>query len=327
MSALSGIVSSIFSSDAQEDAASTASQAQQASAKYAADMAYKSSQEALDFQRDALSQARQDFQPYLSAGTQGLRSLQRDMPRYLQQKVAPLAEKYNQYQSPTLPTFGDYKFNTEDPVYQQKLSQANESIDKFLAKQGLQGSSAGEAFRQKQLNQLMVDDEARQYGRATDTYNRDLGSTLTKDQLDRQLMLSQYDMGANQYGLQYAGALDQAKMGAGAANSAGQASMQGGSNMANTTTQAGSQIGNYALQSGNAQAQGALASGQAQAGLWQSLNNTNAGMANLAMQYFSPQQQPGYQSPWGYGGGQGGYGSGYMAAPASNAIAGTGMSR
>ena len=305
MSAISGLVSSIFSSDAQEDSAETASRAQQASSKYAADIAYKSSQEALDFQREALGQARNDFAPYLNTGKYGLSKLKHQMPDYLKNTVNPIAQKYGQYQSPDLPTFGDYKFNTDDPVYQQKLGESNESIDKFLSKQGLQGSSAGEAFRQKQLNKLMVDDEARQYGRANDEYGRNLSSTLTKDQMDRQLMLSQYDVANNMYGQQYAGALDLAKMGAGAAGSAGSASMQSGANMANTTTQAGANMGNYAMQAGDAQAQGALASGQAQAGLWQSLGNTNAGMANLAMQYFSPQQQPDQSFNWGGGGGYG----------------------
>lgn len=328
MSAISGVVSSILSSDAQEDAANTASQAQQAASRYAIDMQAKSSAEALQFQRDAFNTAQSQFQPYLNAGKSGLSQLQGNMPRIFQRTIAPIAQQYGQYESPTLPEFS-YEFNREDPVYQQKLSETNESIDKFLAKQGLQGSSAGEAFRQKQIQSMMAQDESRQYGRATDTYNRDLSGTLTKDQMDRGLMLSQYDVAKDSYGTQYGGQLDLAKMGAGAAGSAGSASMTTGTNMANTSLQTGQAMGAAAMQAGNAQAQGALAAGQAQAGMWQSFGNTAAGMGNLAMQYFGPQQQtPSYGgSGWG-----GQYSSpmlnqGYMAAPASNAIAGTGMSR
>lgn len=242
---------------------------------------------------------------------------------------APIAE------APTLATGLDYSFNTEDPVYQQKLIEKNAEIDKFLAKQGLAGSSAGEAFRQKQLDSLKAADEERQYQRAVaardystqaaisqyglnsdyantvysrgvDQYGRDLSSTLTADELARARLATNLDVASNLYGLQYGAALDLANLGYGSASNAGQSAIQTGSGMSGAYSNLGSGLASTALYSGNAAAQGSLASGQAYSAALQNIGNT---AANVASMFYQPSSYSNYGNYGGYG--YGGWGSGY----------------
>jgi len=232
--------------------------------------------------------------------------------------------------SPNVPTIAqalNYQFDPNDPVYQQKLKEKNAEIDKFLAKQGLQGSSAGESFRQEQINRLLAEEDARQYdrakterdyttqttaqqygleaargdtlynrlyGQAGDLYNRQLTGAQAFDASQLGALGRQYSVAQDVYGTLYGGALDQAKMGAGAAASAGSASMTTGQGLANTYANMGGAM-QYA---GNAAAQGYLAQGQANAGLYQSLGQIGG---TLASQYLSTPSAYNYSTPQYYG--------------------------
>lgn len=308
---------------------------------------------------------------------------------------------------PTAPELAvglNYQFDTNDPVYQQKLAEKNRQIDAFLAKQGLQGSSAGESFRQEQINRLLAEEESRQYGRAvaerefqtgaktaefgmgmqagqeqfgrdvtgyglnvdrsnmlygrqlnenelayarakterdygtqvaaqqygleaqrgdtlynrlygqqTDLYNRMLQGGLVYDEQQLGALGRQYSLAQDVYGTLYGGALDQAKMGAGAAASTGAASTTTGANMANTALQTGQGLGQAALYAGNAAAQSQLAQGQAQAGLYQSLGTLGGGLLNQYATGGSGGYNPYAYGTYNYynpGGGVGGYGYG-----------------
>lgn len=214
--------------------------------------------------------------------------------------------------APSVPTLNQgqvYSFNENDPTYQTMLAQKNREIDAFLAKQGLQGSSAGEAFRQRQLDQFRAEQDTTQYNRFTgerdyatqtaldqygmeasrgntlydrlygqysDLYNRNLTSAQLADQQALGQIANQYSAASDVYNTLYGANTALAQFGAGAA---GSVSSAGG--------QAGAGIAGAYQQMGDAQAQAALMAGQANAGMWNALGSTGS---NALSQY--------YNSPW-----------------------------
>lgn len=60
----------------------------------------------------------------------------------------------------------DFEMDTSDPYYQTRLAQKNESINAFLAKNGLANSTAGETYRQRELDDFNAGEFDRQYGLA-----------------------------------------------------------------------------------------------------------------------------------------------------------------
>lgn len=236
--------------------------------------------------------------------------------------------------SPAIPEFqrslSDFQFNADDPVYQQKLSEKNKQIDRFLAKQGLQGSSAGEEFRQNEMNKLLSEEEGRQYSRAkterdymtqTDIekyglgaqrgetlygrtmgqqqslYDRMVQGALRSDQQALDQLQRQYGTSQNLYGLLYAAGLDLSKLGAGAAGSAGAGSITTGQNV-------GQQYG----LAGQAQAQGALG----QSAIWANYaSGMGNNMGNVAGSIWQNWGSGGGGANSGGGGYYGGGGGGY----------------
>ena len=231
----------------------------------------------------------------------------------------PTATPANGYGSgellPELPTLRqdmDFEWNADDPVYQYKMKQAQEAANRSLSKQGLLNSRAGVNTLSDVAMNVAAEDIDKQYNRnlaerdyrtqtAMDQYNlaSQRGNTLYDRLLGQQNTLygrltgqqetalgrlgQAYGLGSNLYGTVNEQNLNLAKIGVGAAGSAGANSMQ-----------AGQQIGNNAMAAGNANAQAALASGQAQAGLYNSVgNNLMQGAATYANYQAS---QPSYYS-------------------------------
>lgn len=229
--------------------------------------------------------------------------------------------------SPLVPDFQrelNFQFNPDDPTFKIKSQMKNEEINTFLAKQGLLGSTAGESYRQRELDKFRAEEEDTQYNRAlternyltqtdvdkygldasrgdtlynrqyqagNDFQNRAMNSTLTEDARNQQQIMDKYNLASNLYGLQYGGALDLSKMGAGAAGSAGQNSFQTGQG-----------VGSTAANNSANQANAILAQGNVMQNYLSGLSNQGSQVGNAFMNYY------------GSGGG-GGY---YSAAPAAS---------
>ena len=245
----------------------------------------------------------------------------------------PTATPTNGYGSgellPELPTLRqdmDFEWNADDPVYQYKMKQAQEAANRSLSKQGLINSRAGVNTLSDVAMNVAAEDIDKQYNRnlaerdyrtqtAMDQYNlaSQRGNTLYDRLLGQQNTLygrltgqqetalgrlgQAYGLGSNLYGTVNEQNLNLAKIGAGAANSAGANSMQ-----------TGQMIGQNAMAAGNANAQAALASGQAQAGMYNNIGNNLMQGAATYMNYQN--SKPTYYS---------GYNQGY-AAPASTPL-------
>lgn len=102
---------------------------------------------------------------------------------------------------PNIATDLDYQFNTNDPVYQQKLAEKTAQINTFLAKQGLAGSTAGETFRQNELNKLLAEEEQRQYDRAISERNFLTGAQTAQFGMGLDLGNTQFGQDVTGYGL------------------------------------------------------------------------------------------------------------------------------
>jgi len=229
---------------------------------------------------------------------------------------------------PTLQQDMDFSWNADDPVYQYKMQQAQEAANRSLAKQGLMGSRAGVNTLSDVAMNVAAEDIDKQYNRnlaerdyrtqtAMDQYNlaSTRGNTLYDRLLNQQNTLygrltgqqetalgrlgQAYSLGNNMYGTVNEQNLNLAKIGTGAAGSAGANSMQ-----------AGQQIGNNAMAAGQANAQAALASGQAQAGMYNNIGNS---LMQAGATYANYQNsQPSY-----YSGGNNYYAGGYGNSPNS----------
>jgi hypothetical protein len=143
-------------------------------------------------------------------------------------------------------------------IYQQR--QGEEAINRAMAARGLYGSRAAVNTLSDFNQSLTASDEARQYQRRVDEYNRALGEY----NID-------YGRAMDEYNTSYNREANLAAMGMGATGqtvSAGQ--------------QAGAGLANLYQQSGNAQAQGYLGAGQASSNMW---NNLGQGGWNLASLY------------------------------------------
>lgn len=189
--------------------------------------------------------------------------------------------------SPTVPTLNqalDYTFNENDPTYQILLQQKNSEVDKFLAKQGLLGSSAGEAFRQKQLDTLRAAQDETQYnralternyntqtamdqynleqargetlynrlyGQASDLYSRTANTATTNDTRNLALLAQNYSAGTDIYNTLYNQANNLANLGYGATSSQSNLGYQSGQGLANSYNQIGQAAGTAAAAQGN----------------------------------------------------------------------------
>lgn len=81
---------------------------------------------------------------------------------------------------PDLPGQVDFEFDTEDPVYQHKLSQMNEQVNRQLAAKGLSDSRAGMDVLADANMRLIGEEADKQYGRQTGErdYLADRAATL-----------------------------------------------------------------------------------------------------------------------------------------------------
>lgn len=217
---------------------------------------------------------------------------------------------------PTVPTLAqdiNMQWDPDDPVYKYKQEQLAEQVNKQLASRGLYDSRAGldvlsdatmnlassEIDKQYSravgerdyLTQTAADQYSlgaqrgqtlydRLYGQQSDLYSRMYGQTQTEDQRRLALLAAQGQSAQGLYSQEYQQALDLAKIGAGAATSAGQGAIQTGQGMAETIAT-----------SGVNQAQGALAQGKI-------ASNTVSGLGSRIFDYYSS-KPPAAQSATG----------------------------
>jgi len=360
MSVISGAIAAHKQGNAAQDAANW----QSYMGEFAQKLLKQGDDRAIAYQQQGWNKAQSDLSPYLDMGSRGLNIMTSFMPQYLNKTLAPMAndiinspnalpdagfgfnpitgEKMGAGDnvdlsgsgvlSPDTPsvqqTLKDYRFNPDDPVYQQKLSEKNEEIDKFLAKQGLQGSSAGESFRQRELDKLRASEDQRQYSRAVDIaqagvqdygmqasrgdtlFNRLYGQESDRFNRQTQTALNDFSMDQQKYGIakdiynaEAQRGMALAGMGQNASSQSSSQNLQAGQNMGGTAMQTGANRANIAMGVGDARAQGALAQGQAWGGYAQNVGNTLVGLgtAGLMGGYFNqpnyyqyPQYSPGY---------------------------------
>lgn len=242
--------------------------------------------------------------------------------------------------SPLVPDFqrslDDFQFDTNDPYYQTRLKQKNEQIDAFLAKQGLAGSTAGDTYRGRQMDDFTANEFDRQYGRAlternyltqtdidkynleaargntlysrttdqlNNLYNRQYNTTATNDANRLALLQQRYGTAGNVYNALYGTALDAAKIGQGAASSTGSGALSTGNAVANLYQTGGTN-----------QANALMAQGQ----VWQNFaNGLSSSMGNTANSIMNYMGNTGGNSGYGnyYGGGGNYLSSGYSSNP------------
>lgn len=171
--------------------------------------------------------------------------------RALFDQIAPqLTQQATNPNFPTIPTLQnqvnvDYE---NDPIYQQQKNEIMTTLNRRMASQGRFNSSAADDSILRNLSPLMQDS----YSRNLDTLNRTNQNALQTYGLG-------YDQGNNLYGR----SLDLAKIGAGAASSAGQ----------------------NALSTGNALAGVNMNNGQNQATMWGGMAGSAMGGINNYMLY------------------------------------------
>lgn len=214
---------------------------------------------------------------------------------------------------PTLPGQVDFNFNESDPVYQWKLQQQQEAVNRGLASRGLYNSRPGmDILSDNQMN-LISSEADKQFARqqternysaqaAKDTYgmqssrgdtlynrinqqqgtlyDRLLNNATQFDSNNLNQLLQRYNLGQNAYSGLYNWGADMAKLGTGASGSVGQGSIATGQGVAN-------QFGNM----GEALAQGNLLNGNT----W---SNFYSGLGNLFNNQQTPQAQQNQQSSY-----------------------------
>jgi len=223
--------------------------------------------------------------------------------------------------APNVPDFQrdlNFVFNPNDQSYQTRMKAKEEEINNFLAKNHQLNTTAGESYRQREMDKFRASEESTQYNRAlternyltqTDLdkynaeaargntlygrlenqygnlYNRQTSATQTQDANRLGLLGTRLGAGGDIYSMLYGGALDATKIGTGASASSGASSLS-----------TGSQIGQNAITAGNAQAQNALAQGMANAQMWQGIAQQPYNAASLYQQfapstsYYNPSQ-------------------------------------
>lgn len=292
--------------------------------------------EGLDFQKQMWEQARSDFQPYLDLGHAGIAQLRDIIPRLIDTTLQPYSQQFRNFQysnkqidpmtglarAPELSREIDFQFDPEDEVFKSKLDIVNKETDAWLAKQGLQNSSAARTIKDRAVQGLVNEEVDKQYGRdvanrnylnqvAMQQYGLDAdrgnalygrmvderGRLLSDDERALALLGRQYGVDTDLYNKRYGAASDWAKYGAGAAGSAG--------NMAAPFAQG---ISNTYQGMGNTVAGGEMYKGNAYANMMNNMSNIAGNQGNTfgnIMSMINRMRSGG----GGYGGG--GYGGGY----------------
>lgn len=232
-----GVGASAISANAQRSAANKATDAASAATMYG-----------VDAQMEQFNKAMEQFKPFWEAGVEGLKQLQRTRPGASE---------------PQLPsTTIDFKFDPDDELYKIQQEEGEEAINRALAARNMYNSRPGINALSDFNRKLIAEETQNQYGRAVDKYNRDYTSAIDTFNIRNKLA-----------GQEYGKWLDLTKIGAGAAQSAGAASIQTGQGVASSYNQLA-----------NTQFQGNMAAGQAQANLWQDIGS--APVNALASYYY-----------------------------------------
>jgi len=229
--AAAGIAGSAISSNAAGNAAS----AQKDSAKYAADLQYQASQQALDFQKQQYNTTQQQIAPWLNAG---------------QGALAQLAAGTSPGGSLVTPYSGTFTAPTglseqNDPGYQARLQLGTDAIQRSAAAKGgvLTGGTA------KALDTYAQDYASNEY---QNVYNRALTDYTTNFNAYNTNQANQYNRLASLAGVGQQAANQLASSGQAASNNVS-------SNLLNTASNVGQQINN----AGAATASGYVGAGNA----------------------------------------------------------------
>lgn len=193
-----------------------------------ADKAADATRKGIDVQRDMYDISRKDFEPFLRAGTSGVDQLLAERPRDASnwfRSAGGYARGLEDYGA-------NFQFDPTEPIYQQRLEQSQEGIDKILSSRGLFNSRPGMNMIQDSFENIQATEFDKQYGRGY--------SNLT----------DLFNMSTQLGGIEYSKLLDLAKIGQGAAGSAGQFGVETGRGIANSY----SDIGLTEIMKGNAQA-------------------------------------------------------------------------
>lgn len=155
-----------------------------------------------------------------------------------------------------------FKFDPEDQMYKIQREEGERAINRILASRGLHDSRPGINVLADFNRRLIAEETQKQYGRGVEQYGREYAGAMDKFNIEN--VLAQQEAGKYR---------DIVQMGAGAAGSMGQSALQTGQGVA-------SQYG----QMGGVQANALMRQGQAQAGMWQDIGTMPANI--LASYYY-----------------------------------------
>jgi hypothetical protein len=269
MSVVSGIVGAVTQKDAAGDVADASRDAASQSAAV---------------QRYMFDKLLKIQEPYNKLGLEGLEDFPGVDPtagaRQYQQQIEDMP-------SLSLPELDlgsfDYAFDPNDPTYQYRQKEMEETINQAAAARGNYNSRPVINALAEGNIALTADESQRQFGRALDTYNTNISTALSQYGADygrsQDLYGSKYGKLTDLYNISqnigatdYSKILDAIKIGQGAAGTAGQGAMATGQGLANTYGNLGSTL-----------AQTNLASGQAMSDMWGGIGQTTGTVGSLAL--------------------------------------------
>lgn len=269
------VVSGIAGASAQKRAASRAASAEERSAQISADVQREMFNKLLDVQR-----------PYNALGGYGLKMFRGADPTAQSRQYQAKIENLPQLSLPELDLSKfNYAFNPNDPTYQYRQQELENTINQAAAARGIYNSRPVINALAEGNIALTADESEKQFGRALDTYNTNISTALSQYGADYGRSQDLYNTGYGKLtdlynisreteGSNYNKILDAIKIGQGAASATGQGAQTTGQGLANTYGQLG-----------NALANTQLAKGQAQSDLWGNIGNTNTTAALLLAKY------------------------------------------
>lgn len=271
-----GAAGSIAGAAMGSHAAGKAAGEQSDAAKYSADLQYKASQQALDFQKQQWDTQQQNMAPWLTSGKEGLGQLD-----YLLGVGGPGANNTLGGANPDLGAYGslmqanpystftapDALTEQNDPGYQARLKLSTDAMQRSAAARGsvLTGGTA------KALNQFGQDYASNEYG---NVYNRAFNTNANNYNSFNQNQASKYNRLASLAG-----------MGQETANQLGMLGNQASNNVSNNLLSTGQMMGQDYQNAAAANASGYIGSANAWGGALGGLSGNVSNLMLMKMLY------------------------------------------
>jgi hypothetical protein len=257
---------------------------QKSSADKAASATKKAAQMSTDTQRYMFDEMMKLQDPYNQAGLKALGQLPSVDPSAEARKYQSQVENMPALALPSLNLDSfNFAFNPNDPTYQYRQKEMEETINQAAAARGNYNSRPVINALSEGNMALTADESEKQFGRALDTYNANVSTALSQYGADYGKTTDTYNAGygkltdlfnmsSNLGASDYNRLVDLVKIGQGSAGSAGQGAIATGQGLANTYGQLG-----------NSLASTQIAKGQATSDLMSNIGKTNTQAGTLAL--------------------------------------------